>query len=248
MATTAARIVRETLTAVGSPTLLLPTGSTPAGLYQELVKSPSPVDWGNARIFALDEYVGIESNDPRSFRFQLWHDFCAPLGLKPSQLITPDGMAENPEAEAYRYESAISSSLPLSLAVLGVGTNGHVAFNEPGVSPTETTHVATLAPATREDNQYIFTDGPVPQNAITVGISTIMTSTALLLIALGKKKAPAIEALLTGHPTSEKPVTWLASHPGLTVVVDEGCHNALSSSQACGRQRLIPESQRGLGG
>ena len=216
----AAKRVLNTLRSTPSPTLMLPTGATPRGLYRKLATVSNPSAWTKASVFALDEYVGVAGDDPESFRFQLWEELCRPLGMRPSQLFTPDGMTDNLDAEAERYEQLVSSHQPLSLTILGVGANGHVAFNEPGTPLDSRTHIATLAAETRKANQGAVS-GTVPSRAITVGIATILESSSLLLLAFGKAKRDAIGALIEGTPRTDMPVTALAEHPNLTVLLDQ---------------------------
>lgn len=218
----ASDFVTSVLNGVENPVLLLPTGNTPRQLYRELVAtSLDTIAWPQARLFALDEYVGVAADDPRSFRYQLWSELCSPLGLSPAQLFSPDGMAREPSVEADRYEEAFWKHRPVSLCVLGVGSNGHIAFNEPGSDQQSLTHVATLSESTRHDNAALFEGGSVPTHALTVGIATIMASEQILLLACGAAKAKAIEKLVAGEPDPAFPVSYLVSHPRLTVIVDE---------------------------
>lgn len=222
----AAKRLLSTVESDSSATLMLPTGATPKGLYEQLRSESAVSAWARTTVFALDEYVGKEGDDRDSFRFQLWDELCRPLGMRPSQLFTPNGMADDLQAEASRYENLISSHQPLSLTVLGVGANGHIAFNEPGTSWTSRTHVATLTPQTQSANQEALS-GQVPTHAITVGIQTIVESSALLLLAFGESKREAIQALIAGTARTDIPVTALADHPGLTVLLDETCASGI---------------------
>ena len=218
----AAEHMQSVLRGVHNPVMMLPTGNTPRRLYQELVShSHDHISWSEATVFALDEYLGVPSEDPRSFRFQLWQELCSPLGLSSSQLISPNGMAQDPAEEAERYEQQLIDLRPVSLCVLGVGSNGHIAFNEPGSGPQSPTHVATLSKSTRADNQTLFDPGQVPTHAITVGISTIMASDHVLLLACGAKKTQAVGRLIASEPDPAFPVTFLSQHPHLTVIIDE---------------------------
>lgn len=225
----AARKIAEVLTGVIAPTILLPTGSTPRSTYQALTQSrtDSPINWGDATVFALDEYLGIAADDPRSFRAQLWAEVASPLGLAPHQLITPHGMSGEPEAEAQRYEAELTKHTPLPLAVVGVGRNGHVAFNEPGVDFSLPTHVATLAPETRQDNAHAFAGSTVPTQAITVGLASVENVDTIIVIAHGGHKAPAISALLRGELDPQWPVTALVRHHNVNIILDRECFEGL---------------------
>jgi len=225
----AAQALEDVLGHAEKPTMLMPTGNTPRGLYQELVRTRnlSSINWHQAHVCALDEYVGIEKSDSRSFHHQLWEELCAPLGLNPQQLITPQGTAASAESEAQRYEQAIAAHRPLHLAVLGVGTNGHVAFNEPGVDFTLGTHVTPLTPETRHDNAELFKPEAPPTHAITVGIATLMQAEAIIVLASGGKKSAAIQALLDGTPNPEWPVSALVDHPHVSLIIDQDCYDSL---------------------
>lgn len=218
----AAQHMKNALRDVPSPVMMVPTGNTPRQLYQELVRDSSRnINWSRATVFALDEYIGVSPDDHRSFRFQLWEELCSPLGLSPSQLLSPNGLAEDPAIEAARYEQQLRDLGPASLCVLGVGSNGHIAFNEPGTSQTSVTHVATLSESTRADNQVFFEGQKVPTHALTVGISTVMACDRILLLAFGAKKRQALQELQASHPDSTFPITFLAHHPNLTVIADQ---------------------------
>jgi glucosamine-6-phosphate deaminase len=217
------------LSGVASPVVFFPTGSTPMGMYRELsstLKNPN-VDWTNATVFALDEYLGIKRQDHESFRNQLWEAAAKPLGLKPSQLVTPDCETVNPINEARNYESQIESHPRVSLAVLGVGRNGHLAFNEPGTPIDSLTHVAELTDQTRTDNSEFFQNREVPRRAITMGLSTIMRAEAIMVLALGVKKSRAIESLLTGAWDPDWPISALTTHENVIVIIDKECGKGL---------------------
>jgi len=225
----AAKKISEVLTGVAAPTILLPTGSTPRSTYLALAqsRSDSHINWGDATVFALDEYLGIAGDDALSFRAQLWAQVAVPLGLAPHQLIAPNGMTSNPEAEAQRYEAKLTKHRPIALALLGVGRNGHVAFNEPGVDFSLPTHVATLARETRQDNADAFADSAVPTQAITVGLATLEFVDTIIVIAQGGHKAPAISALLRGELDPQWPVTALVRHRNVSTIVDGECFEGL---------------------
>jgi|TARA_B110000114_G_C15091265_1_gene398733 glucosamine-6-phosphate deaminase len=221
--------ISEVLTDIAAPIMLLPTGSTPRSTYQALAQSSmdSKINWPEATIFALDEYLGIAADDSRSFRAQLWAEVAIPLGLAPHQLITPNGMTGDPEAEAQRYEAEITKHSPIPLAVVGVGRNGHIAFNEPGIDFSVPTHVATLAIETRQDNASAFANSLLPTRAITVGLATLESVNTIILIAQGGHKAPAITALLRGEIDHNWPVTALVRHRNLSIILDQECFESL---------------------
>ena len=217
------------LSGIASPVVFFPTGSSPMGMYRELtkpVKSPN-VDWANATVFALDEYLGVQPKDPESFRNQLWQAVVKPLGLTTDQLVTPDSETSNPIDEARIYQSKIESHPRVALAVLGVGRNGHLAFNEPGTPIDSVTHVAELTDQTRSDNSAFFQKREVPRRAITMGLSTIMRAEAVIVLALGVQKTRAIEALLAGAWDAEWPISALTAHENVLVILDKECGKGL---------------------
>lgn len=227
----AAELVHSILSGVASPVIIFPTGSSPLGMYRELsnkFQGDSELDWANATVFALDEYVGLFQDDPDSFRSQLWKLIANPLGLRPSQLVTPDTQAVDSFEEARHYELQLTAHPKISLAVVGVGRNGHLAFNEPGTPINSVTHVAQLTDQTKADNSPYFQSGKVPETAITMGLSTILRAEKIIVLALGDKKSRAVESLISGEWDSKWPITALATHQNVTVIMDIECERGLS--------------------
>lgn len=224
LALSAADWLVESLGKTPRPTLLLATGQTPLHTYAELVArgtgAPHLVE--GATFFALDEYCGLDAEDPRSFRNTLWRHVAKPLGLSPERLVAPDGLATDPHAEAVDYENRLAARGYADIAILGVGTNGHIAFNEPGVPFDLPSHVVTLTEETRIANARTFGADPsqVPSRAITVGISTILKSRRILLLAQGEAKRRAISELLSGISSPQWPITALLSHPSVHLITD----------------------------
>lgn len=208
-----------------NPTVLLATGRTPVLLYEHMAvrahTEESP--WKKAHAFALDEYIGLDPEDPRTFRAKLWRWVGKPLGMSPESLVAPDGQAEDPASEALRYEKLLQERGQIDIAVLGVGVNGHLAFNEPGTPWSSTSHVSTLSRETRVANSADFGGdiNAVPHTAITVGIATILRASKILLLAQGMAKRTAISALRKGVEDCAWPVTSLLTHPDVWVMVDQ---------------------------
>ncbi|MGM7701844.1 glucosamine-6-phosphate deaminase [Pseudalkalibacillus sp. Hm43] len=200
------------------------TGGTPAGTYQQLVKKVQlkSVDLSNIKTVNLDEYVGLARDHEESYWHYLHEHLYGPLELSPDQAIIPNGLNKKLEEECVRYEQAIQQVGGVDLQILGVGRNGHIGFNEPGTSLDSKTHVVELTDSTRQANARFFEDpSEVPTRAITVGISTIMKSRSILLLASGEEKAAAVSALLSGKIDKNWPVTILNEHPDVTLVVTE---------------------------
>jgi glucosamine-6-phosphate deaminase len=225
LATSAVNWLVEKLEKTTHPTLLLATGRTPLDTYAALVSrvAEAPDLVAGAKLFALDEYCGLEGDDLRSFRNVLWQHVAEPLGIPQDRLITPNGAAADPAAEAVDYENRLAAKGYADIAILGVGTNGHVAFNEPGVSFDQPSHVVTLTEETRIANAANFGADPeqVPRQAITVGVSTILKSRHILLLAHGAAKRQAIGELLSGKVSPQWPVTALHTHPSVHLIVDQ---------------------------
>lgn len=188
------------------------TGSTPTPIYEQLSQlelSPS------MKLFALDEYFQIDPNHPSSFRQTLIRELVRPCGFSEDNLHLPPASAD--ESEIEKFEVLLNELGPVKIQLLGIGSNGHVAFNEPGSELESTTRKVKLHQTTIVDNQRHF-QGEMPRFAVTQGIATIMRSEALLLVARGKHKAKALASMFgVGDLT---PASHLAKHPNLIIVAD----------------------------
>ena len=191
------------------------TGNTPLNIYAELQRS-GPIQIGGA--FSLDEYVGLNEDDERSFAWYVKNRIEPALGLPTGFISCPNGAAHDVSAEAARFEASIFQS-PIDIQLLGTGRNGHVAFNEPGSSADSLTRIVDLDEITRIDNGADF-GGLAPSQAITQGVGTILRAKKLLLVATGKGKAEPIRRLLAGEKDAQWPLTLLLDHPDLLVLVD----------------------------
>ena len=196
-------------------------GGLPSRERQELLAG-----WSS---FNLDEYVGLGPGDPESFAASMERAVGAPLGLAPGQLRLPDGLAPHPEREARRYGQAITAAGGLGLQLLGLGTNGHVGFNEPPCPPEAPTRCLELDPATRHQNAGLFAAGlaAVPQRAITVGLAEILAAETVVLVVSGEAKAEILRRSLEEPPQPQLPASWLQGHQCLKVLVDEAAASRL---------------------
>jgi glucosamine-6-phosphate deaminase len=219
----AAHIVARLVRAKPDAALALPTGSTPRGIYAELVRQHREEGLSFARVsaFNLDEYVGITADHPGSFRRALREGLYRQVELPPGRAFAPDGEATDLPAACAGYEAAIAAAGGLDLALLGLGTDGHIAFNEPTSSFGSRTRLKTLVDETRAANQAAFGAEPVPRHAITVGIATILEARRCLLMAFGAAKAAAVANMVEGPLTAMVPASALQLHPHATVIVDE---------------------------
>lgn len=226
----AARAVAQKLLEKPSSVLALPTGDTPKGMYRVLGRlyREGLVDFSRATAFNLDEYLGIPQDHPQSFASYMHRHLWDKVNLRPGARHIPQSSPEDPEGECARYEGLIREAGGIDLAVLGLGVNGHIGFNEPGTPFESTTHVAVLSPATRRREAPGFGGiENVPKRAITMGIRTIMNARGILLLAAGKEKAEAVRRALTGTISPKVPASVLQLHPALTVICDRAAASLL---------------------
>jgi glucosamine-6-phosphate deaminase len=202
----------------------LATGSTPLGLYSELIKmyKRKEIDFSNVTTFNLDEYLGLSPEHPQSYHAYMKRNFFDHVNIKPENIHIPDGLTKNSIEHCNEYERKIKEVGGIDLQVLGIGSNGHIGFNEPGSELNSRTRVVELAEKTRRDNSRFFDKiEDVPKKAITMGIATILESKNILLLASGENKAEAIKNALEGPITKEVPASFLQYHPNVTVILDE---------------------------
>jgi len=219
----AASHVASLLAEVPAAAIALPTGSTPIGLYARLraMEAAGEVTLSAGHFFNLDEYVGVGPADPHSFAAFLRRHFLDASGIPAAHIRLLRGDAPDIASEAAAHDAAVAALGGLDLAILGLGGNGHIAFNEPGAPWDAGTHVVPLTEATRIANAAYFADGfQVPSHGLTMGIGMIRAARRVLLLVSGRAKAAALGALLAGQPDPAWPVTALCGHPGLTVVAD----------------------------
>lgn len=218
----AADVLSDLVHAKPDAVLALPTGRTPLPLYDELAAryANGSIDFRHVQVFNLDEWVGRSGDTPGSYARFMDESFYRRVNVPPSHRHIPNGAAPDPEKECAAYEAAIAAAGGLDLAVLGIGRNGHIGFNEPGASPLERTHVARVADDTRAVNAYGFPDRNPPEWAYTMGIATILDSRQILLLATGSEKATILGRALNGPITPDVPASILQRHPNVIVVGD----------------------------
>ena len=201
--------------------LALPTGNSPLGLYSELIKRAhdGAADFGAATLFNLDEYCGLAPSDPHSYAAFLQQRLITPLGLSAGQVRLLRGDAADLAAECRDYDAALARCNGIDLCVLGLGVNGHVAFNEPGSPWDLRTHVVQLSSATRAAHtRQARTPWNIPDSGVTMGIRTLVESRHVLLLIAGRDKSAARAAVHAGTADAQWPVTSLLAHPDLTVI------------------------------
>ncbi|GHU73015.1 glucosamine-6-phosphate deaminase [Clostridia bacterium] len=207
------------------------TGSSPLETYRELValKRQGVVSFSEVRTFNLDEYVGLPCDHPQSYCQFMWDNLFFHMDMRLEQVRLPNGMADDLEAECLEYEAAIANAGGIDLQLLGIGHDGHIAFNEPGPTFTKYTHVEALNERTIDANQRFFaTRQDVPRKALSMGVGSIMRAKRILLTAYGKEKAQIIRDAFLGPVTPQLSASILQFHSDCTVVLDQDAAAALA--------------------
>lgn len=222
MSEAAADLVARRLRERPGTTFLLPTGTTPLGMYRRLVSlhRSGALSFARATFFNLDEYVGIPRDHPAGYHVYMRDNFYGLVDADPSRVHVPDGAASDPSAECERYEAAISAVGGIDVCVLGIGRNGHIGFNEPGAPFDSRTRVVRLAESTRRVNAGDFEGDRAPEKAISVGMATIFGAGEVLLLASGANKAEAVAMAVRGGVSEEVPASMLGEHPNATFLLD----------------------------
>ena len=221
IAETVAQIIIDLVKENPKAVLGLATGSSPLGVYANLVKAyeNNEVSFKEVTTFNLDEYVGLDENNEQSYRYFMNHNLFDHIDIDKANTHVPCG-TEGYEEKAAQYDELIEQAGGIDLQILGIGTDGHIAFNEPGTPFDSLTHVADLAESTIQDNSRFFEKvEDVPTKAVTMGLASIMRAKRIILIATGENKADAIKALLLGLITDKWPCTVLRTNPQLEVTI-----------------------------
>ena len=212
------KMIKDQLDVGKLDVLGLATGSTMIPIYEKWVESE--LSFENVTTFNLDEYVGLDAENKNSYAYFMQEHLFSKKKFK--RTFIPNGVAENLEEECAAYEKRLRE-YPLDVQLLGIGENGHIAFNEPGTSFDSVTHLTTLTESTLGVNSTFFdNDETIPRTALTMGIASVLAAKKIILIAFGERKRFALEKLLEGKVTVEYPVTALIGHPDVTVITDLG--------------------------
>ena len=231
MSKTAAQIVVEVLNTKPNAVLGMATGSTPLGLYQELVRlhTQEQLDFSRVTTFNLDEYVGLPVNHPQSYHYFMHEHFFRHVDIPRNNINIPSGTTSNYPAFCQWYEKRIEECGGIDLQILGIGSDGHIAFNEPGSSLSSRTRLKTLSKQTIDDNARFFDRrADVPVYAITMGVGTILDAHKLVLVASGSSKAKAVAQAVEGPVTSMVTASALQLHRDAIVIVDEAAAASLT--------------------
>ena len=210
----------------GKPFVIgLPTGSSPLGIYRELIAAykAGKVSFSNVISFNMDEYLGLPADHPESYKRFMKDNFFSGIDIKSENTHILNGMTKDPEGECLAYEQAIKAAGGVELFMGGIGSDGHIAFNEPGSSLNSRTRVMTLTAETRQANSRFFDGDPqkVPAKALTVGIGTVMDAREVLIIVSGRQKARALQAAVEGSISHWCPLSCLQTHQKSIIVCDE---------------------------
>jgi glucosamine-6-phosphate deaminase len=234
-----ARRIASALNVQPAMVLGLPTGRTPVRFYNELVSLAvhGKANFAQARTFNLDEFLGIPAGHPGSYRQFMEAHLFAHVGIPADRIHFLNGAAADPEAECARYEAAIAAAGGIDVQILGIGTNGHIGFNEPARELQARTHRVRLTPETRRSNAPLFGGDPhaVPAEALSMGMATILQARSIVLLATGRSKAACVERVVNGPITTELPASFLQLHHEVEIMLDVPAGERLGG--ALGRER-----------
>ncbi|WP_036452585.1 glucosamine-6-phosphate deaminase [Mycoplasma buteonis] len=222
MSTVAARTIAREIKANPNLRICFATGGTPIETYQKLIikYKEGDIDFSNVTTFNLDEYVGIPIESKCSYHYYMHHHLFDHINVKPENINFPNGNGDLIQ-NAKDYEAKIADG-GIDFLILGIGTNAHIAFNEPGSQPTEATREVKLTQSTINSNKIYFdSEADVPKTAISMGIGTILKAKKIILLASGESKAQAIHDAFWGEVTDKVPASFLQNHPDVTFIIDK---------------------------
>lgn len=227
----AAQLYKELINGNPSAVLGLATGATPVPTYKKLIElyKNGEISFKDVTTFNLDEYCDLDKHDKNSYYTFMHENLFNYIDIKEENVNFLDGNAEDCDAESKRYAEAIRAAGGIDLQLLGIGTNGHIAFNEPADKFTDEAFKVTLTQSTINSNQKYFGDVPMPRYAMTMGIGSIMRSKKILLIATGESKAKAIKAMVSGEITPQIPCSILNEHKDAVIMLDKAAASLIEN-------------------
>ncbi len=234
MSRKAANILSAQIILKPNSVLGLATGSTPVGMYKQLVTwyEKGDLDFAEIKTVNLDEYVGLEPTHEQSYNYFMQEHLFDHVNINPANTNIPDGLAADPQAECRWYNQVIRQMGGIDIQVLGMGRNGHIGFNEPGDAFELETHVVDLTESTIEANARFFASrDDVPRQAMSMGIKSIMMAKKILLMVSGEEKADAVKRAFTGPVTPQVPASILQLHPYVTLVGDRAALSKLMEAK-----------------
>lgn len=229
IADAAAQLYMELIESKPNAVLGLATGATPVPTYKRLIElyNKGEISFKEVTTFNLDEYCDLDKHDKNSYYSFMHENLFDHVDIKEENVNFLDGNATDCDAESKRYAEAIKAAGGIDLQLLGIGTNGHIAFNEPADKFTDEAFKVTLTQSTIDSNQKYFGDVPMPRYAMTMGIGSIMRSKKILLIATGESKAKAIKAMVSGEITPQIPCSILNEHSDVIIMLDKAAASLL---------------------
>ena len=227
----AAKVMLEVVKNNPTANLGLATGSTPIRMYELMIEDhkKNGTSYKDIKSFNLDEYFGLEATHPQSYHYFMNKHLFSGIDINPENVHVPNG-AGDIQVSCDDYNKLLAEN-PIDIQLLGIGSNGHIGFNEPGTSFDSVTHMIELKESTRQDNARLFFDGKideVPTHAITMGISNILQAKKVLLVACGANKAQPIKVLFEGEKTTDVPASALQDHNDVVVIVDKAAASLLT--------------------
>jgi glucosamine-6-phosphate deaminase len=232
---TAADVVSAVVRSKPHAAISFPTGSTPLGMFDILAgrAARGEINFSSAAVFCLDEYVGVTDEDPNSLTRWLREGFLNRIGIKPNHLYPLPVTAADLVDAAARFEEAIALRGGLDLAILGLGPNGHVGYNEPGSSAESRTRVISLTPESRSQASAYWEGAvPIPDHAMTMGVGTLLEAKQIVLLVIGEAKAGILRRTLEEPMSADVPASWLRiAGPRLTVIADKAAASDLSTAR-----------------
>ena len=229
MSLEASKIVIDIVKSNPQAVLGLATGSTPIGLYKKMIEDHqiNKTTYKEIKTVNLDEYVGLDKNHPQSYAYFMRNQLFDHIDIDLKNTNIEDGKAQNKEEECERYNNLLDT-LVQDIQILGIGSNGHIAFNEPGTPLESTTHVVQLAESTIKDNSRLFNHiDEVPRFAFTMGLKNILNAKKIIILANGINKAKAVKELIEGPVTKDVPASVLQLHPNCTLICDKDAASLL---------------------
>ena len=229
MSRKAANIISAQVIMKSDSVLGLATGATPIGTYKQLIDwyKKGDIDFSEVTTINLDEYRGLPKTHSQSYWYYMHENFFNHVNIPENKIHLPDGSNLNSEAACEEYEEIIRKAGGIDLQLLGIGTDGHIGFNEPGEAFELLTHCVDLTQSTIDSNQKFFGDEEMPRQAYTMGIKSIMQARKVLMIVSGESKADIIERALFGRVTPEVPASVLQMHPDFTIIGDEAAFSKI---------------------
>lgn len=226
----AAKIVSSQLIVKPNSVLGLATGSTPIGLYQNLIdmNKNGEIDFSQVKTYNLDEYYPIKKSNDQSYDYFMNEQLFSHINIDKNNTNIPNGEASDPVKECERYENELSKIGGVDLQVLGIGQNGHIAFNEPDENLIAVTHLTGLTKSTIEANSRFFaSEDEVPKKALTMGMGSILKAKKIIILANGTNKSKAVAELLNDNINTNNPATMLKVHPDVTLICDKEAYSAV---------------------